>query len=180
MCIGFPVRKTLRMVSPNSEVRWVLFWLFWKRAAFSLVFCVPLRGWPPVSSLTLSLSSCLCGIWVSGGHNMHPRGGPLYLGPPLWMIGLATVVKAHEVRILRLRNFIHNHYWRVRHLQSIIPHSYDTKLNFTSLRFPSGLGNFWFCCNRCDLSVPTTCTLALTRGGIPSFCLWVCIPISCS
>ena len=75
---------------------------------------------------------------------MHPRGGLLYLGLLLWMSGLATVVKAHEVRIIRLHKYIHNHSWHIRHLQSIIPHSYDKKLNFTMLRFPSGLGNILF------------------------------------
>ena len=102
---------------------------------------------------------------------MHPRGGFLYLGIFLWMSGLATVAQAHEVRRFRLLNLIHNHYWHVRHLQSIIPLSYDKKLNFTTLRFPSGPCNFWVFTSH----VIATCTLELVLGFISLFVGWVAL-----
>ena len=84
------------------------------------------------------------------------------------MSGLATVATAHEVRSFRLYNLIHNHYWHVRHLQSIIPLSYDKKLNFTTLRFPSGPCNFWVFTSHAI----ATCTLELGLGYVSLFVWW--------
>ena len=56
MCIGFRARKTPRMASPSSEVKWARFWPCWRRADFSLVFCGHLRGWPLGSEVAFSLS----------------------------------------------------------------------------------------------------------------------------
>ena len=90
MCIGFLARKILRMASPNLEVRWVPFWLFWKRVVFNLVFCALFGGWPLGSESAFSPSLLVYMAFVcflgwgahflvlppeESVHNMHPRGG---------------------------------------------------------------------------------------------------------
>ena len=56
MCIGFLARRILRMVSPNLEVKWGPFWLFWKRVVFNPAFYALLRGWHLGSEFTFSVS----------------------------------------------------------------------------------------------------------------------------
>ena len=56
MCIGFRARRTPRMASLSSEVKWARFWPCWRRAVFSPVFCDRLRGWPLGNEVAFSLS----------------------------------------------------------------------------------------------------------------------------